>query len=113
MKENKPKWEERFDKEFGRGGGNGIEICMLITAYDKRTEKIKDLISSTLQDAITEERERNEDWKLVAKEIYESLEDMYAQYCPGEYGHQFMSAGEHAELILEKYSKLSLIPKTE
>lgn len=36
------------------------------------------------------------------EEILEALEGMYYQYCDG--GHSFMSAGERAELVLEKYT---------
>jgi hypothetical protein len=40
------------------------------------------------------------------EEILESLEDMYRQYC--YQGHAFMSAGEHAQYIIEKYGTLKL-----
>lgn len=40
-------------------------------------------------------------------ELYEALKMMYEQYCPGEYGHNFMSAGENAELVLERFNYLS------
>jgi hypothetical protein len=39
-------------------------------------------------------------------EALESLCDMWGQYCGGEYGHSFMSAGEGAMDVLEKYGLL-------
>lgn len=43
------------------------------------------------------------------KELFESLEalcDMWSQYCDGPNGHMFMSAGENAADVLDKYSLL-------
>ena len=35
------------------------------------------------------------------KELVDALESMYDQYCGA--GHAFMSAGEGAEIVLQKY----------
>lgn len=39
-------------------------------------------------------------------EVLEALCGMWEQYCGGEWGHEFMSAGEEAEEVLEKYDLL-------
>lgn len=39
-------------------------------------------------------------------EVLESLCDMWNQYCGGEWGHSFMSAGEGAADVLDKYKLL-------
>ena len=44
------------------------------------------------------------------KELYDALEalcSMWEQYCGGEWGHECMSAGEHAEEVLDKYNLLT------
>lgn len=41
------------------------------------------------------------------EEILAALSDMYGQYCSDDYGHQFMSAGENACLVLEKYTDMT------
>lgn len=40
-------------------------------------------------------------WRLAFDDILDTLSDMYWQYCSD--GHSFMSAGERASYILEKY----------
>jgi len=43
------------------------------------------------------------------KELFEALEalcDMWEQYCDGEWGHMFMSAGENCADVLDKYNLL-------
>ena len=43
------------------------------------------------------------------KELFEALEalcGMWEQYCDGEWGHMFMSAGEQAADVLDKYQLL-------
>lgn len=43
------------------------------------------------------------------KELFEVLESlcyMWNQYCDGQYGHMFMSAGESCMDVLEKYQLL-------
>lgn len=45
----------------------------------------------------------------MTQELYDALSalcDMWDQYCSGECGHMFMSAGENAEEILNKYDLL-------
>ena len=43
------------------------------------------------------------EWRPSLYEVIEALADMYWQYCGDNYGHAFMSAGERASYILEKY----------
>lgn len=43
------------------------------------------------------------------KELFEALDalcDMWSQYCDGPSGHMFMSAGENAADVLDKYGLL-------
>mgnify|MGYP003441409317 FL=1 len=43
------------------------------------------------------------------KELFEVLEalcDMWSQYCSGSHSHMFMTAGENAEEVLDKYQLL-------
>lgn len=45
----------------------------------------------------------------MTKELYEALEalcGMWSQYCGGEWGHSFMSAGENCADVLDKYDLL-------
>lgn len=45
----------------------------------------------------------------MTRELYEVLEslcEMWNQYCGGEWGHSFMSAGEGCMDVLEKWSLL-------
>jgi len=45
----------------------------------------------------------------MTKELYEALEAlcmMWEQYCGGDWGHEFMSAGEHCADVLDKYDLL-------
>ena len=41
------------------------------------------------------------------REILEALAEMYTQYCGGRSGHMFITAGEHAQEILERYGILT------
>lgn len=43
--------------------------------------------------------------RVVSRELYEALEMMFEQYCPNG-DHKFMTAGETAEELLEKYLHL-------
>jgi len=43
------------------------------------------------------------------KELFDALEAlcmMWTQYCDTEWGHECMSAGEHAEEVLDRYGLL-------
>lgn len=57
------------------------------------------LLSSHEEKIRAEERE-------PLKEVLASLAEMYMQYCSDKSGHSFMSAGEGAQEILERYGLL-------
>jgi hypothetical protein len=40
-----------------------------------------------------------------AVELYEALEMMWEQYCPEPFTHQYMTAGENCEEVLQLHSK--------
>jgi len=40
------------------------------------------------------------------QELLHALAGMYAQYCGDKSGHNFMTAGEEAQLVLEKWNVL-------
>lgn len=59
------------------------------------------LIESEKSLSEAEGREDKESADALINELVVALEDMYRQYC--DEGHSFMSAGERASLVLEKY----------
>jgi len=58
------------------------------------------------QDILDELNAKDLEHKNVLEEILDSLESMYQQYCQD--GHQFMTAGEGASELLERYGRLKL-----
>lgn len=116
---------QEFESKFGRGvfDDDGGKLC--------DHEKIKTWLTSKLQSAYSAGKEEGKAGEALAqsldhqicpncgrcreegfsageasmkekvKDLAEALAGMYEQYC--DEGHKFMSAGEHASLILEQY----------
>ena len=65
-------------------------------------------IYNAVLDALTQQKEAIEkEWKRKNAELLESLADMYDQYCGDQSGHSFMSAGEHALIMLQEYNVIT------
>ena len=58
---------------------------------------------TTQRKTITAELEKKHREEM--KEVLDALESMYEQYC-GDSGHIFMSAGERASSVLERYTEM-------
>lgn len=59
------------------------------------------------------DRRAREEEQEKLKELYEALGKMWEQYCPEPLTHLFMSAGENAEEMLDKYRYLENLTTKE
>lgn len=86
--EQNTSWEKKFEKAKGTFEVYG-EFGMGIDY-----KKLKEAFSKAITTAVAKR-------DAEAKELSEALIDMYNQYC--SHGHDFMSAGEGASSVLERY----------
>lgn len=88
MKNN---WKEEFESKCESG-------------HFKIGEIDKSLLIKFIESLLAEQKkELIEEWRPCLQEVLDSLAGMYNQYC--YYGHGFMSSGERASYILEKYGE--------
>lgn len=72
--------------------------AQLMSSYDQ----MQKVLVKGLEALIASEKQVYKD---ALDEALDALGSMYEQYCGDEYGHMFMSAGEGASDVLEKYGK--------
>ena len=88
--ELRKKIEEKFEKEFLFEGA--------LSSNEKNGARIVfDFIISTITEVLEEKAQER-------LELLDALKDMYSQYCSD--GHNFMTAGEGASLVLELYGDM-------
>lgn len=91
-------WEETFDSKFVKEVETGYKTSAIEVVGSP--DAVKQFIREQLESVrLQSEHEQSE--------IYESLHDMWDQYCQPPYYHDFMSAGEHASVILERYKRFA------
>lgn len=89
-------WEKSFWKTWGNTFVRSVSGRRIVDIF-------RPIIASREAAA---RREGVEGQRVVEIQLLEALGLMYQQYCSGE-GHQFMTAGEHAYALLEKYGMLN------
>jgi len=81
----------KFRKKFVRDDG-------LMDKYHGDETTAQAIEAFLVEESLDVRRENQE----REQELVEGLVSMYDQYC-GEYGHSFMSSGEHASYLLTQY----------
>lgn len=71
------------------------------------SQEAEDFIRLADQYASRTRLEAQREERVVQQELYEALQMMWNQYCPEPLTHEYMTAGENCEEVLQKYAHLA------